>query len=72
MKIPKIGQTIAIAFCPDVIAYCGVKEIVKTESKLTGRSAGIIVMDDPFVEGAVNKEDRIKWLGGIIQNRKEK
>lgn len=57
MKIPKKGQTIAIAFYPNTMVYCKVEGIEKVESKLNGLSADSIIVDDPIVEKKIRKKN---------------
>jgi hypothetical protein len=56
-KIPKKGQTVAIAFYPNTMVYCKVIEVVKTEPGLKGQSADCIIVDDPIVEKKLRKKN---------------
>ena len=42
MKIPKKGQSIAIAFYPNIMVHCKVTEVVETEPGLNGARTGIL------------------------------
>lgn len=57
MKIPKKGQTIALALYPNMLVYCKVESVEKAESKLDGFSASWIIVDDPIVEKKIRKKN---------------